>query len=570
MTFPQLDNANALLLLAVIVAAGAAGTVAARLVRVPAITGQVVFGALLGFTLLRDIHAAAVLQPLSTFAMGLIAVAVGGHLSYRRIRSAMRRIVGIALLESAFAAIAVTTASYLVTGSEIISVLLGSIAVATAPATTFALIRETRSKGTFVKTLLSVVAIDNILCIMLFSFVLAIVGDVVQNPDGNVRIATAIGHASVQFLGALLLGGIAGLFVEIASTRMRGHDFGIGAAAILICSGLATCCGLNPLLANLFLGVYLGNRSVRTERQLNALHDLEAPLYLCFFTLAGTALHFDSLAEAGLLVLAYLGARAGGKSIGALLGGRLFRVSPRITNNAALALWPQAGVAIGLVVLLEGNARLPETLAQYVGTVVLATVTVNEIVGPFFTRAALRRANEAGRDRPRLVEFLEEEHILMDIEAKDKWDALRQLSAFFAQVYRCTPEEAAAVEASVFDRERNFTTAVGMGAAIPHGRIADGHAIEGVLGISRKGIDFDAPDGEPVKLMMLIVTPKDHEQRHLDVMASLVAMISHEGIRNRLAAAIDANDAWEIIEDEEARPFNYFLEDQEEERSSDL
>jgi mannitol/fructose-specific phosphotransferase system IIA component (Ntr-type)/Kef-type K+ transport system membrane component KefB len=565
MVTPTIDALNPLLLLAVIVAAGAAGAWLARAVRIPAITGHVLAGALLGYFVIPNVNAASELRPLSTFAMGLIAVAVGGHLSYRRIRTALKRIVGIAVMESIMTAVFVSAVVYYFTRSEAIALLMGSIAVATAPATTFALIRETHAKGTFVKTLLSVVALDNIFCVMLFSFVLAIVGDVVEDAGGNVQIGMAFIHAGQQFAGALILGCLAGVFVELATIRIRGNDFGIVCAAILVCTGGPTLLNLNPLLTSLFLGVYLGNRSARTERQLNTLAVLESPLYLCFFTLAGTALHVESLAEAGPLVGAYLIARAAGKSIGAMIGGRLLQVSDRIYTNVAIGLWPQAGVAIGLVVLLESDVRLQQTMAPLIGTVILSAVTVNEIFGPFFTRGALHRSREAGRDRPRLVEFLEEEHILMDIQADDQWDALRQMSSFYAQVYRCTPSEAAAIESSVLEREREMTTAIGLGAAIPHGRISKGEGIKGVLGISREGIDFGAADGHPVHLMMLIVTPSDHDQRHLEVMSGLVSMVSNEVVRERLAAAIDANDAWEIIEGEESRPYNYFLEEQEDE-----
>jgi len=563
MTFSTIETLNPLLLLAVIVVSGAIGTWAAQRIRIPAITGQVIAGALLGFLVLPDIDAARELQPLSTFAMGLIAVAVGGHLSYRRIQTALKRIVGIAVMESLVTAGLVGVTVFYFTRSESIAILMGSIAIATAPATTFALIRETHAKGTFVKTLLSVVALDNIICIMSFSFALAIVGDVVEDSGRDLQISTALIHAGQQFVGALILGFAAGVVVELAVGRIRGNDFGIVCAAILVCTGAATFLGLNPLIASLFLGVYLGNRSARTERQLTTLAVLEAPLYLCFFTLAGTALHLDSLADAGPLVGAYLFARAAGKTIGALTGGALLQISQRIYTNIAIGLWPQAGVAIGLIVLLESDARLPANMAPLIGTVVLAAVTLNEIIGPFFTRGALRRSREAGRDRPRLVEFLEEEHILMDVVAEDRWEALKQLSAFYAKVYRCAPSEAVDIEASVMERERETTTAIGLGAAIPHGRVPEGEGIRGVLGISREGVDFNAIDGQPVHLMMLIVTPHEHEQRHLEVMSSLVSMVSNEAIRERLAAAIDANDAWEIIEGEEARPYNYFLEEQE-------
>lgn len=109
-------------------------------------------------------------------------------------------------------------------------------------------------------------------------------------------------------------------------------------------------------------------------------------------------------------------------------------------------------------------------------------------------------------------------------------------------------------------REKEQSTAVGKGTAIPHGRVDSGTFIGGVLGILPEGVDFGAPDGMPVKLIMLIVTPKEHEKRHLEVLASLSAMVKDERVRTRLMAAVDANDAWEVIEGEESRNYNYFLE----------
>lgn len=77
------------------------------------------------------------------------------------------------------------------------------------------------------------------------------------------------------------------------------------------------------------------------------------------------------------------------------------------------------------------------------------------------------------------------------------------------------------------------------------------------------GVDFDAPDGLPVKLIVLIVTPEEHEKHHIEVLASLSAMISDTHVSARLMAAEDPNEAWEVIESRESRPYNYFLEDDE-------
>ena len=152
---------------------------------------------------------------------------------------------------------------------------------------------------------------------------------------------------------------------------------------------------------------------------------------------------------------------------------------------------------------------------------------------------------------------------MTNLEAKDKWEALRKLADFYGRTHKVSASARKAIYKSVVDREQEQSTAIGRGAALPHGHVEKGSAIRGVLGICPDGVDFDAPDGEPVRLIVLIVTPKEHEQRHLEVLASLSSMISHEQVRTRLIAALDANDAWEVLESEESRSYNFFLEEED-------
>ena len=317
---------------------------------------------------------------------------------------------------------------------------------------------------------------------------------------------------------------------------------------------------LSPLLTGLFFGIYLGNASKEAMRQTRSLEPLELLLFTCFFTMAGASLHLEDLADVGFVCAAYIIARIVGKWVGASIGGVMSRTSRRIWPNLGLGLMPQAGVSIGLVVFLRGNPNVDPEISNMISTVILSAVAVNEIIGPFFTRMALKRAMETGKDKRRLMEFLQEEFILVDFKANDKWDALHVLSDFYARMHHTGSAQRELLHRTVEEREREMTTAIGHGAAIPHGRIDEGSRVNGVLGICREGIDFDAPDGEPVKLVMLIVTPKGFDQEHLEVMATLAKMISDEAIRTRLIAAIDANDAWEIIEGEETPNYNYYLD----------
>lgn len=437
---------------------------------------------------------------------------------------------------------------------------LSVLAASTAPATSVAIIRENHAKGPAVKTLLAVVSVDSSICILLFAFVHSLLAAYFAHGEIQSGLLEGLGEVGRQLLGSSALGCGLGIISTPLFEHHRFHNFSTVLVAILFATGISSLFGFSPLLTCLAYGAFLGNTSRENERQLDALDPVEPLLYTAFFTLAGIGIHLDLLLVAGVPCLLYVLARGFGKGLGAMVGAVLARCSTRITHSIPFGFVPQAGVALGLAVIFEGDARIPEEISSFVMTMVLAAVAINEIVGPFFTRLTLSRAHESGLDRPRLVEFLDEEFILTDLEAEDKWDALRKRTEFYARTHKISTEDRQAIYDSIVAREEVHSTAIGRGAALPHGRVEKGSAIRGVLAICPDGVDFDAPDGQKVRLFVLIVTPQDHEQRHLEVLASLNAMLAHPVAHTRLVASKNANEAWEVLESEETRDFNYFLE----------
>ena len=441
-----------------------------------------------------------------------------------------------------------------------LALVLAVLAASTAPATSVAIIRENHAKGPTVKTLLAVVSVDSSLCILLFAFVNSLLAGYFVHGEMQTGLGEGVLQAARQLVGSAVLGVALGIITTPLFEHHRFHNFSTVLVAVLFATGVSVLFGFSALLTCLAYGAFLGNTSRENEGQLRALEPIEPLLYTAFFTLAGVGVHLDLLWVAGLPCILYVLARGLGKGLGAFTGAILARCSARITRSIPYGFMPQAGVALGLAVIFEGDARIPAEVSSFVVTMLLAAVTINEIIGPFFTRMALSRAKEAGLDRPRLVEFLDEEFILTGLEAKDKGDVLRKLTDFYARTRKISAEERKAIYESVVKREEEGSTAIGRGAALPHGHVENGSAIRGVLGICPEGVDFDAPDGEPVKLFVLLVTPKEHEQRHLEVLASLNAMLAHPVARTRLIAATNANEAWEVLESEETRDYNYFLE----------
>jgi PTS system fructose-specific IIC component len=545
----------------------ASGRLANRL-GLPAVTGNIVAGVILGpsvLALFPENLVRETLRPIAIFAMGLITLVVGGHLSYRRLHNALRRILWITVLEVGLTFGLVITAARLLGAEWNVALILAAISTATAPATVVAVVRETRSKGLFVKTALAAVALDNVLCIFLFVLAMTVARDTAQ--AGHLTwLWVTIGDPLWQLGGGTGLGLLIGWAALFFTRRYGLSRFTAVFAAVLLGTGVAQFAGLSPLLVCLALGIFFGNSGRTAESFVDALESLEPVLLTCFFVLAGLDLNLTKLYEMGAvglgsLGLAYFVARVFGKSLGSFLGAVGGGSPKRVRAAIGLSLLPQAGLAIGLVVLIQGDRFIPSAVAQVITTVVLATVVLNELVGPPCVRRALQKSNEVNKDRRRLIEFLQEEHILCCIEAADKWDAIEQLADFLVRTHRSEHISKQQLLRTIKEREKQSSTGIGEGVAIPHGIVPKGPEIQGVLGILNNGIDFDSPDGQPVRLIALIVTPEEHRDMHLQVIATLARMMSDEAIRARLFNARDAAEAYEAIESEETPHYNDFLED---------
>jgi Kef-type K+ transport system membrane component KefB len=128
-----------------------------------------------------------------------------------------------------------------------------------------------------------------------------------------------------------------------------------------------------------------------------ALSQTDPPLYAIFFVIAGADLNVALLPSLGAVGLIYVLGRAGGKLFGTIVATRRVNSEPPVRRYLGFAMLSQAGLAVGL--LLAVNRRFPE-LAPLITTVVLAAVTIFELVGPVGARYALVRAGEARPTQP--------------------------------------------------------------------------------------------------------------------------------------------------------------------------
>ena len=153
----------------------------------------------------------------------------------------------------------------------------------------------------------------------------------------------------------------------------------------------------------------LGIVAVNTQRSsiVHKIHDeiksVMPLLFVLFFVLAGAHLHVSALPSLGLLGLIYIAARSGGLISGAAVGGVIGRVEPKIRKYLGMGILSQAGVAIGLALIVKQDFSSLGSGGEYVGAAVLTTITASsiffELIGPVLTKIGLTKAGEISQDQ---------------------------------------------------------------------------------------------------------------------------------------------------------------------------
>ena len=545
------------------------GWVAQR-VRLPGVTGQILAGVLMGPAVLALFSTDSIhrLAPLTHFALALIGVTVGAHLNLRRLRNAGRRLVFLLVAEAVITPIVVIVAIRMLTETPpFFASLLGTLAISTAPATIVALVREARGRGVFVKTLIAAVAINNVTCIFLFEVArgaahIAILEGIGVVPGAEGSLLSVVAESATRLTLAIALGGSAALVAQLLTQRVMRPErlASVSVISILLTFGLASELDLSPLLACLALGAVQTNLSPARDRIADSVFSNFEPVILCvFFTLAGMHLNFDQAGRVGVIALVFFAARLAGKLISARLAMTLAGATESVRRSLGVALVPQAGIAIGLVVLIQEDPAFVEIREVFVAAV-LVSVTLNEILGPFLTRAALHRSGEAGRDRPHLVDFLEEENIVIGFRSLDMEDAIGRLTDLLISSHQLQGIDRETFRRSVLDREAQVSTCIGGGLAVPHGELPEGFPMLGVMALSRIGLPFETPDNVPIHCVVLLATPAGEHDRHLQVLAALARTFGGDpALQEQLFNARSPAHAYEILYGEESEDFNYFL-----------
>jgi len=379
-----------------------------KTIKLPSIIGFMLAGVLLGPSLF-DLLGAQLQNNLgfiTEVALGFVAISIGLELKMATLRQQGIAIIIIIITESLLAFALVTAAVTWYTGDLAIGLIFGAVAPASAPAGTVAIIQEYKAKGSLTKALYSVVGFDDGLGIIIFGFAAAIAKNLIQQSAGmhTDSIFNLLLPPFIEVGLSIVIGVVAALvFVFLGRRLSSSRDlFILLFATVLITSGLSAPLHISLILTNMVLGFVIVNTQPNSliKKIGDELSNVMPLLFVLFFVLAGANLHVAALPSLGLLGAIYIVSRTLGLAGGATLGATIGRAEPKIRKYLGLGILSQAGVAIGLSLIVKHEFSALGPRGAEIGSMVITTVTATciffEFIGPILTKIGLEKAGEIG------------------------------------------------------------------------------------------------------------------------------------------------------------------------------
>ena len=146
-----------------------------------------------------------------------------------------------------------------------------------------------------------------------------------------------------------------------------------------------------------------------------------------------------------------------------------------------------------------------------------------------------------------LADILTKAQIIPDLRAANRWEAIDELIGNLVTTGKIQPGDRDAVTAAVKKRETSMSTGIGFGIGIPHASTDLIYEVVGALGRSKTGVNFEALDNQPVKLVMLFLVPQGQFQKHLHTLANIAKLLHKVDFRQALENAPDGESMLNII-----------------------
>lgn len=376
-----------------------------KLLKLPNVTAYILTGVALGPCCANLIPKSIIAGTdfISDIALAFIAFSSGEFFKLQLLRNNGMKLVIITVFESLMASLLVfvLTYNFLHLGLPF-SIILAALASATAPASTMMTIRQTRASGDYVDTLLSVVALDDIVSLVAYSVAVSIA----VASMGERLTPWIVCKPIVLNLVMIVAGGVMGVFLRMLMTSRRSTDnrLIVSVALLFALCGIGAAMDVSPLLACMTMGMVYTNLAEDGTlfRQINYF---APPILLLFFVRSGLQFRLDALVDMEkslggtpllLTGVLYFVVRIIGKYAGAWCGCFLAGKPHAVRDYLGLALIPQAGVAIGLAAL--GARLIGGEMGEILQTIILSSSILYELIGPGCAKLGLYLSRSYGKN----------------------------------------------------------------------------------------------------------------------------------------------------------------------------
>ena len=362
----------------------------ARLLKLPRVAGYLIGGIVIGPQVLGWIEWGVIeeVKPLTEFALALVIFEIGAKFEFKRLKKQGKFLIPLMTADIFITSILVFIAVFTVSLNLTTAVMLGILSIATAPAATMLVLKEYQAEGEVTDSIISLVGVNNIICIIFFEIGLAIV----LAARGDVQLFPALGGNLLRLCEASTLGIISGLAISYLEQKASGPERIILFLGLVVAIfGLTIWMDVSYMLVFLVMGIALVNSSEFSQEIHGELDKIGWPLYVVFFFMAGAKLHLEHLQTIGAVGIVYLIARAVGKVGGLNLTAKLNKNVPVLAKGIGWGMLSQAGLAIGLGMICRQKLGAAGIELE---TVIVSTIIIFEIVGSVLVKMTVVRAGE--------------------------------------------------------------------------------------------------------------------------------------------------------------------------------
>ncbi len=374
-------------------------------IKFPKLTGYILAGIIFGPYLLGFLTNQTVetIRLVDDLALSIIALSAGGELRLSQLREDYQTLLYITIVQTIGMFAIITALVYFLAPAfgflnnlspvQVlgVSMIFGIVLITKSPSTTIAMISEMKARGKFTEIVLGITILKDVVVILFFALVFSLAKKVLQaeGGEGNQILAALM----IELFGSLLAGGIIGLILVKYLQKKIPYVSLFILGIIFFVSKFTPLIHLNILLIFIVAGFLVENFTPLGEHLLRIIDRSSLIIYVLFFAVAGASLDLVALRQTWVLALVIVSIRIFAVWSSTLLGSLAARAAVSVRKYSWMGFVSQAGVGLGLAILVERT--FPGWGANF-KTLILAVIAINQIIGPVLFKYALVKSGDVG------------------------------------------------------------------------------------------------------------------------------------------------------------------------------